>query len=97
MRDLGPWDPVDRPPVWVLHNGQWAEGRLIQWLPPGTALRYTLEDGWVGVAQWFVPDGSWLQHQFAVPERWLADRGQPAPEVPEGEVGFLPPEGPAPS
>ncbi len=92
-----PWDPLTRPRIWVLHQGQWAEGELLSWHPPGSITGYTPEDGWIGMARWYRPDESQLQHQFALAQRWLAprwddeaERAIPAPEVPEGETGFDP-------
>lgn len=64
-------------------------GQLFSWQRPDP-------DGpWWGYARWTVGT---LQHEGLLPARWVAKRRDehavviPAPAVPEGERGFVPPE-----
>lgn len=91
MPDLGPWPPEERPRVWVLHQGQWVAGQLLAWIPPGQALATALRGDWAGHVRWSAPPDFLLQHELVLPARWLAAGGEPAPDVPAGEVGFVPP------
>lgn len=88
---LGPFPPHERPFIWVLHEGVWEQGYLLAWLKPSPQHPY-----WRAAARWKVGT---LQYETWVPAKWTAKRRDedggliPAPPVPEGETGFLPPAG----
>lgn len=81
MPELGPWPPDDRPPVWVLHDGDWCRGRLFSWHPPVGP-----DAPWHGYARWAL---GLQQCEGLVPQQWLAERaGVEPPAVPDGVIGL---------
>lgn len=73
------YEPLDRPPVWVEHEGRWYRGRLHAW--------YRTPSGWVAICTWHVGVG--LQLYQDVPEARLkpGDEADPNPAEDEAAPG----------